>query len=171
MIFLFIPFLVSFLFQKKVFASTLLAGDVDADGQVTMADYTIFITRYNTNDPACDFNNSGRVDIADYSLLVANYGLIVSTPTPTATPLPTIVPSPTPTSLPLPPTVTPTPSINYCQQIGGMCCPANKCYLQKLWFDKPAPDQYGTQGGCNPSGLIPFTGRCCRDCSQNAPSG
>ena len=51
-----------------------ISGDVNHDGHVNLADYTLFIPSYGTNDVNSDFNKNGTVDMGDYSLLVENYG-------------------------------------------------------------------------------------------------
>jgi len=51
-----------------------ILGDVNHDGHVDMADYSLFVPKYGTNDSNCDFNKNGVVDLGDYSLLVSNYG-------------------------------------------------------------------------------------------------
>ena len=51
-----------------------ILGDINGDGQVNMADYSLFVPKYGTGDLSCDFNHSGSVDMGDYSILVSNYG-------------------------------------------------------------------------------------------------
>ena len=53
---------------------TPIPGDVNHDNHVNMADYSLFVPKYGTNDSNCDFNKNGVVDLGDYSLLVSNYG-------------------------------------------------------------------------------------------------
>jgi len=53
---------------------TPIPGDVNLDGQVNMGDYSLFVAKYGTNDPSCDFNKNGFVDMGDYGILVLNYG-------------------------------------------------------------------------------------------------
>lgn len=50
-----------------------IPGDINHDGKVDSFDYIIFLSKYGSNDPNCDFNNNGIVDLADYTILLFNY--------------------------------------------------------------------------------------------------
>jgi len=90
------------------------------------------------------------------------------TPTPTrvlgptntpAAPTTTPITSPTPTRA-----ATPTSSLTYCQQVGGVCCKGpttSRCDRRKFW---PGDPHNADQGGCNPSGVLPFSAYCCAKC-------
>ena len=60
---------------------SLLAGDIDDDNEVGIADYAILSGSYNLSEgdsgfiSEADLNGDTTVDIADYAILSANYGL------------------------------------------------------------------------------------------------
>lgn len=53
---------------------TLPAADLNNDGKLDISDWSIFLFRWNTADPALrltiDFNKDGKVDISDFSILL-----------------------------------------------------------------------------------------------------
>jgi hypothetical protein len=70
-----------------------LMGDMDGDGQVTIADFSTIVGTFlrATNDPAYlgadDLDGDGQITIGDISQLIGNF--LHSVPTPLPTPLPT----------------------------------------------------------------------------------
>ena len=53
---------------------TLLSGDCNDDNVVDIVDFSIFRSRFGTDDAQTDFNGNGLVDIFDFSLLRTNFG-------------------------------------------------------------------------------------------------
>ena len=54
----------------------LLAGDVNADGAVDVADLLLMLFNYGVpTDARTDINHDGYVDIRDMAVLGANFGL------------------------------------------------------------------------------------------------
>ena len=59
---------------------TLTNGDIDADNEVGIGDYSILSGAYNAGpgdlewNANADLNGDESVDIADYAILSANYG-------------------------------------------------------------------------------------------------
>ena len=57
-----------------------VAGDIDGDGDVDLADLALLLAAYNTCagdpnfDPAADLDGSGCVDLSDLAILLAHYG-------------------------------------------------------------------------------------------------
>lgn len=105
----------------------------------------------------CDLIGSGTNTGLDLLASVSN--LVVKVNLPPTSPSPTLTPSP-----PVP-TNTPTPTTIYCQQVGGVCCPGpvhtSHCENRKFW---PGSPYNATQGGCHPSGILPFSYFCCAKC-------
>lgn len=62
-------------------------ADINKDGKVSIADLSILIGKWNTNDTTSDLDKSGRVNIIDLSLLLKAYG--DSTPSEPTTPIET----------------------------------------------------------------------------------
>jgi len=58
------------------FGGTLVSGDIDGDGHVTISDYNILISNYGKtgNGLQGDFDNNGVVNIFDYNVIVTNFG-------------------------------------------------------------------------------------------------
>lgn len=52
----------------------LLGGDMTGDNQIDVFDLAYLGSRYETNDPLADLNQSGQVDIFDISIAAGNYG-------------------------------------------------------------------------------------------------
>jgi surface antigen len=48
-------------------------GDTNADGLLTMLDFSYFSSKYGTNDPRADFNDDGIANLLDYSLFSTWY--------------------------------------------------------------------------------------------------
>jgi hypothetical protein len=63
-------------------SGTLRAGDIDADGAVTIVDVSLVSGLFGLapGQSAADLNASGAVDIVDVSLTAANFGLSGPTP-------------------------------------------------------------------------------------------
>jgi hypothetical protein len=55
-------------------AATPGSGDLNGDNKVDIADLSILLTKYGTNDPAADINGDGTVNITDLSLLLTLFG-------------------------------------------------------------------------------------------------
>jgi len=49
-------------------------GDLNGDGNVTLADFNIFARLYKNKDLTVDFNGNGMVDLADLNMLIRNFG-------------------------------------------------------------------------------------------------
>ncbi|MDZ4286091.1 MAG: MBG domain-containing protein [Candidatus Sungbacteria bacterium] len=62
---------------KKTFAVSQLffpVTDLNSDGKIDISDWSIFLSKYNSKDPAVreqlDLNDDGKVDISDFSLFI-----------------------------------------------------------------------------------------------------
>jgi len=53
---------------------TTLVGDLNQDGTVNAADWSLMASRWFTNDPVADLNKDGIVNSIDFSLMNANWG-------------------------------------------------------------------------------------------------
>ncbi|MDR1604200.1 MAG: metallophosphoesterase [Gracilibacteraceae bacterium] len=53
--------------------AVVVPGDVNSDGQVTLADLALALTKYQTNDSVCDVDGSGVVDVADFIFIYNKY--------------------------------------------------------------------------------------------------
>ena len=48
-------------------------ADVNGDGLITPADFSTWVSRFNSNAPGCDQNQDGACSAADFSAWVASY--------------------------------------------------------------------------------------------------
>jgi hypothetical protein len=61
---------------------TLLEGDTDGDNKVSLVDFSLLATVYNTIesdaefDPRADFNEDGVISLLDFSLLSSNFNVV-----------------------------------------------------------------------------------------------
>lgn len=60
-------------------------ADINKDGTVSIADLSMLLSKWSTNDVSSDLDGSGRVDIVDLSILLKAYGTS-STPNPNPNP-------------------------------------------------------------------------------------
>jgi hypothetical protein len=51
-----------------------IAGDVDGDGNVGMADFSKLVSKLGSNDKQADLNGDGKVNMSDLSLIFSNWG-------------------------------------------------------------------------------------------------
>lgn len=58
----------------NVYVTVGLKGDVNKDGVVNFADFSMVLGQYGTAGPEADMNLDGVVDFTDLSLILANYG-------------------------------------------------------------------------------------------------
>ncbi len=58
-----------------------LPGDLNNDNVVSVADLSILLSNYGTNNSAADINSSGSVNITDLSVLLTNYNRRYTPPT------------------------------------------------------------------------------------------
>ncbi len=56
--------------QKYNVANTLPATDLNADGEQTFTDISIFMLKLGSNETRYDFNQDGKVNIADLSIII-----------------------------------------------------------------------------------------------------
>lgn len=101
------------IFLWRSFAAVPAATtDLNQDGVVSLADLSILLSNFNTNNALADIDGNGKVNLVDLSLLLTNWAKkpvypLPPAPTPTP-PAPVPVPAPTPTPTPAP-TPVPTP--------------------------------------------------------------
>jgi hypothetical protein len=50
-----------------------VSGDLSGDGVISMADISIFMSRWTTGDRGTDLNGDGRTSLRDFSILLAQY--------------------------------------------------------------------------------------------------
>ncbi|MCK9352238.1 MAG: dockerin type I domain-containing protein [Candidatus Paceibacterota bacterium] len=55
---------------KEAAADFSLRSDLNNDGKVNLADFSIFLFSWGTNDKTADINMNGKVDISDFSILI-----------------------------------------------------------------------------------------------------
>ena len=51
----------------------LLAGDLNGDGVVDLADYNLLVSKWYSHDTVADIDGNGKVDLDDYFLLSNNW--------------------------------------------------------------------------------------------------
>jgi len=60
-------------FVSEITGVTVCAGDANADGEVTPADFTAWIAAFNAQGPQCDQNDDGACSPDDFSAWVAHF--------------------------------------------------------------------------------------------------
>jgi len=59
--------------MQPVDFGVLLEGDANDDNEVSILDYSLLYSLFDSVEPAADFNQDGLVDVLDYSLLYTNF--------------------------------------------------------------------------------------------------
>ena len=61
----------AYVFEMNVPATC--PADTNGDGMLSPADFSAWVSAFNTGSPACDQNDDGMCSPADFSAWVANY--------------------------------------------------------------------------------------------------
>ena len=60
-------------FVSEITGATVCVADANADGSLTPADFSAWVSAFNTQGPQCDQNDDGVCSPADFSAWVANF--------------------------------------------------------------------------------------------------